>query len=49
MITVLPTHAQPNRPTLPHFNIGAIKSTTFIPVSKTSAFTVKSENSGESL
>jgi hypothetical protein len=46
MITVLPTHAQPNRPTLPHFNIGAIKSTTLIPVSKISAFVVRFAKSG---
>mgnify|MGYP007061367711 CR=1 FL=1 len=32
MITVFQTHAQPNKPTLPHFNIGAIKSTTLIQV-----------------
>jgi hypothetical protein len=49
MITVLPTHAQPKRPTLPHFNIGAIRSTTLIPVSKTSALVAKSANSGAGL
>jgi hypothetical protein len=49
MITVLPTHAQPKRPTLPHFTIGAIRSTTLIPVSKTSAFVDKSLNNGAAL
>jgi hypothetical protein len=49
MITVLPTHAQPNKPTLPHLSIGAIRSTTFIQVSKISAFVVKSLNFGASL
>jgi len=49
MITVFPTQAHPKRPTFPHFNIGAIRSTTLIPVSKTSAFVVSSENFGASL
>jgi len=49
MITVFPTQAHPNKPTFPHFNIGAIKSTTLIPVSNTSAFVVNSLNFGASL
>ena len=49
MITVLPTHAHPKRPTFQPFSIGAIKSTTLIPVSKSSAFVVNSVNSGASL
>jgi hypothetical protein len=49
MITVLPTQAHPKRPTFPHLSIGAIRSTTLIQVSKTSAFVVKSLNFGASL
>jgi len=49
MITVLPTQAQPKSHTFHHFSIGAIKSTTFIPVSNTSALVVNSENFGASL
>ena len=33
-VTVLPTPAPPNRPTLPPLAIGIIKSITLIPVSK---------------
>jgi hypothetical protein len=49
MITVLPTQAHPKRPTFHHLSIGAIRSTTLIQVSKTSAFVVKSLNFGASL
>jgi len=49
MITVFPTHAQPKSQTFHHLSIGAIKSITLIPVSKTSAFVVKSLNFGASL
>jgi hypothetical protein len=49
MITVFQTHAQPKSQTFHHFNIGAIRSTTFIQVSKSSAFVVKSLNFGASL
>jgi len=49
IITVLPTHAQPKSHTFHHFNIGAIRSITLIPVSKISAFVDKFLNSGASL
>jgi hypothetical protein len=49
MITVFQTHAQPKSQTFHHFNIGAIKSTTLIQVSKISALVVKSLNFGASL
>src|SRR5438045_3197462 len=37
IMTVLPTPAPPNTPTLPPFEKGAIRSTTFMPVSNISA------------
>ena len=37
MLTVLPTPAPPNKPTLPPFANGQIKSITLIPVSSNSA------------
>jgi len=49
MITVLPTHAQPNNHTLPHLSIGAIRSTTLIPVSKSSGLVDNSLNFGAGL
>jgi hypothetical protein len=49
MITVFQTHAQPKSQTFHHFNIGAIKSTTLIQVSRISALVVKSLNFGASL
>jgi hypothetical protein len=47
MMTVFPTHAPPKSPTFPHFSIGAMRSTTFIPVSNTSVFVESSSNFGE--
>jgi len=47
--TVFHTHAQPNNHTFHHFNIGARRSITLIPVSKISAFVVRFVNSGGSL
>ena len=49
MITVLPTPAPPNSPTLPPFAYGAKRSTTLIPVSKISLFVLCSSNGGGSL
>jgi len=49
IVTVLPTHAPPNNHTLPHFNIGAIRSITLIHVSNISASFVSSSNFGASL
>jgi hypothetical protein len=49
MITVFQTHAQPKSQTFHHLSIGAIKSTTFIQVSRISALVVKSLNFGASL
>ena len=49
IITVLPTPAPPNSPTLPPFAYGARRSTTLIPVSKTSLFVLCSSNGGGSL
>ena len=48
MRTVLPTPAPPKRPILPPRTYGAIRSTTLIPVSKTSIFDVSSSNAGGS-
>ena len=44
--TVLPTPAPPNKPILPPFAYGSIKSITLIPVNKTSVETDKSSNFG---
>ena len=46
MLTVLPTPAPPNRPTLPPFAKGHIKSITLIPVSSNSIDGDRSLNSG---
>ena len=47
--TVLPTPAPPNKPILPPFAYGSIKSMTFIPVNKTSVEVDSSSNFGASL
>jgi len=47
--TVFPTPAQPNNPTFHPLRIGAIRSTTFIPVSNTSAWLVSSSKDGADL
>ena len=44
--TVLPTPAPPNKPILPPFAYGSIKSITLIPVNKTSVEVDKSSNLG---
>jgi len=49
IVTVFHTHAPPKSHTLPHFNIGARKSITLIPVSKISGFVDKSSNLGDFL
>ena len=49
MITVFQTPAPPKSPTFPHFSIGAIRSITLIPVSKTSALFARFLNSGAAL
>jgi len=49
IITVLPTPAPPNSPTFPPFEYGARRSTTLIPVSKTSVAVLSSSNGGGSL
>ena len=46
MTTVLPTPAPPNRPILPPFGYGAIRSTTLMPVSSVSTDVDWSTNSG---
>ena len=46
MTTVLPTPAPPNRPILPPFTNGAIRSTTLMPVSKISVFGSRLTKSG---
>ena len=48
-ITVLPTPAPPNKPTLEPFANGQIKSTTLIPVSRISISDACSENVGAAL
>src|SRR3954469_11504022 len=48
IVTVLPTPAQPKRPTLPPRTYGAMRSTTLMPVSKISIFADSSPNSGGS-
>src|SRR2546423_33027 len=48
MMTVFPTPAPPNRPILPPFTNGAIKSMTLIPVSNTSVLGSRSTNFGVS-
>src|SRR6266700_3126499 len=48
MMTVLPTPAPPNRPILPPFTNGAIRSITLIPVSNTSVLGSRSTNFGVS-
>src|SRR5258705_11503078 len=46
MMTVFPTPAPPNRPILPPFTNGAIRSMTLIPVSNTSVLGSRSTNFG---
>src|SRR6266550_4762524 len=48
MMTVFPTPAPPNRPILPPFTNGAIRSMTLIPVSNTSVLGSRSTNFGAS-
>ena len=48
MTTVLPTPAPPNRPILPPFTNGAMRSMTLMPVSKTSVLGSRSTNFGAS-
>src|SRR5256884_614266 len=48
MMTVLPTPAPPNRPILPPFTNGAIRSMTLMPVSNTSVLGSRSTNFGVS-
>ena len=47
--TVFPTPAPPNKPIFPPLINGAIKSTTLIPVSKTSVLVACSVKAGEGL
>ena len=49
MMTVFPTHAPPKSPTFPHFSIGAMRSITLIPVSKSSVLVESSSNDGDFL